>query len=91
VLAIRIMIWMFHWRLCCNYRYRCGSYSQLLDLAWVHNEKVGGKTEGAECVCNTIGRKIIKTNRTPDTPELPRTNPPTEEYTWMDPWLQVPM
>ena len=27
----------------------------------------------------------------PDPPELPRTKPPTKEYTWRDPWLQLHM
>jgi hypothetical protein len=55
----------------------------------VHNEGVREKTEGAEGVCNSIGRTIISTNQTP--PELPRTKPPTKEYTWSLPWLQLHM
>jgi len=27
----------------------------------------------------------------PDTPELPGTRPPSKEYTWRDPWLQLHM
>jgi hypothetical protein len=27
----------------------------------------------------------------PDLPELPGTKPPTKEYTWRDPWLQLHM
>jgi hypothetical protein len=27
----------------------------------------------------------------PDPPELPGTKPPTTEYTWRDPWLQLHM
>jgi hypothetical protein len=27
----------------------------------------------------------------PDPPELPETKPPTKEYTWRDPWLQLHM
>jgi len=41
------------------------------------------KTEGAEGVCNTIGRMTISVNQTP--PELPGTKPLTNEYTWRDP------
>jgi len=39
------------------------------------NEGIREKTEGAEGVCNPIGRTIISTNQTP--PELPGTKPPT--------------
>jgi hypothetical protein len=48
-----------------------------------------GRTEGAEGVCNPI-RRIISINQTLS-PELPRTKPPTKEYTWRDPWLQLHM
>jgi hypothetical protein len=40
---------------------------------------------------------FMQTHRTnnninqPDPPELPETNPPTKEYTWRDPWLQLHM
>jgi hypothetical protein len=27
----------------------------------------------------------------PDSPKLPGTKPPTKEYTWRDPWLQLHM
>ena len=27
----------------------------------------------------------------PDPPELPGSKPPTKEYTWRDPWLQLHM
>jgi hypothetical protein len=27
----------------------------------------------------------------PDPPDLPGTKPPTKEYTWKDPWLQLHM
>jgi hypothetical protein len=43
---------------------------------------VRGRIEGAEGVCNTIGKTTILTNQTPP-PELPRTKPPTKEYTWL--------
>jgi hypothetical protein len=46
------------------------------------------QTEGAEGVCNPIGR-TISTNQTRS--ELPGTKPPTEEYTWREPWLQSHM
>jgi hypothetical protein len=42
------------------------------------NGRIRGRTEGAEGVCNPIGR-TISTNQTPS--ELPRTKPPTKEYT----------
>jgi hypothetical protein len=44
-----------------------------------------GVTEGD---CNPIGRTTISTNLTP---ELPGTKPPTKEYTWRNPWLQLHM
>jgi len=47
------------------------------------NGRVREKNEGAEGVCNTLGRRTISTNQTP--PELPETKPPTNEYTWKDP------
>jgi len=47
------------------------------------NGGVREKTEGAEGVCNTIGRTTISTNQT--SPDLPRNKPPTNEYTWRDP------
>jgi len=40
------------------------------------------KTEGAEGVCNLIGRTTTSTNLT--LPELPGTKPPTNEYTRRD-------
>jgi hypothetical protein len=46
------------------------------------------KTEGAEGVCNPIGRTTT-TNQTPS--ELPGTKSPTKKYTWRDPWLQPHM
>ena len=42
-------------------------------------------------VCNPIGRTTISTNQTSPTPELPGTKPPTKEYTWRNPWLQLHM
>jgi hypothetical protein len=51
-----------------------------------HRNPNGGvreRTERAEGVCNPIGRTTIS--------ELPGTNPPTKEYTWRDPWLQLNM
>ena len=35
-------------------------------------------------------RRHININQ-PDLPELPGTKPPTKEYTWRDPWLQLHM
>jgi len=53
------------------------------------NEGVREITEGAEGVCSPIERTTISINKTP--PGLPRTKPPTNEYTWRDPWLQLHM
>jgi hypothetical protein len=54
---------------------------------------VGERTEGAESVCNPIGRTTILTKQTTPPPlaELPGTKPPTKKYTWRDPWLQLHM
>jgi len=49
------------------------------------------RTEGAEGVCNCIGRKQYQATRISLPPELPGTKPPTNEYTWRDPWLQSHM
>jgi hypothetical protein len=57
----------------------------------IPNGGVKERTEGAEGICNHIGRIIISTNQTPLTPEFPGTSPPTKEYTWRDPWLQPHM
>jgi hypothetical protein len=39
------------------------------------------------------GLKPLRKNNInqPDLPELPGTKPPTKEYTWKDPWLQLHM
>jgi hypothetical protein len=50
------------------------------------NGGVRGRTKEAEGGCNPIGRTTISTNQTP---EIPGTKPPTEEYRWRDPWLQL--
>jgi hypothetical protein len=47
--------------------------SQRLD--WVPNGGVRERTEGAEGVCNNIGRITISTNQT-ESPQLPETKPP---------------
>jgi hypothetical protein len=52
------------------------------------NGGVRGKTEGAEGVCNPKGRTILINQMLP---EFPGTKPPTKEYTWRDPWLQLHM
>jgi hypothetical protein len=52
------------------------------------NRGVKGRNEGAEGVCNSIGRTTISTNQTP---ESSRTKPPTKEYTRRDLWLQLLM
>ena len=46
-------------------------------------EELEKRTEGAEEVCNLIGRKIISTNQTAT--ELPETKPPNKEYTLGEP------
>jgi hypothetical protein len=49
---------------------------------WVEHGNINGRvrerTEGAEGVCNPIGRTTISTNQT--LPELSGTKPPTKEY-----------
>ena len=50
------------------------------------NGGVRGRTEGAEGVCNLIGRTKISTNQT-----LQNTQGLTIEYTWWDLWLQLHM
>jgi hypothetical protein len=55
------------------------------------NGGVKGRTEGAEGVYHPIERSTISTNPPPPPPDLPRTKPPTKEYTWSDPWLQLNM
>jgi len=47
------------------------------------NGGVREMTEGAEEVCNPIGRTTMSTNKI--IPELPGTKPPTHQYTWRDP------
>jgi hypothetical protein len=49
------------------------------------------RTEGAEGVCSPIGRTTIATNKTHTHPEFLGPKPPTEEYTWRDPGLQLHM
>jgi len=51
-------------------------------------EGVRERTEGAEIVCNPIGRTIITTNQDPPA-RFPGTKPSTKEYTWEYPWLQL--
>jgi hypothetical protein len=55
----------------------------LADHHWneygVLNRRVIEMTEGAQGVCNPIGRTTISTNQI--TPELPGTKPPTKDYT----------
>ena len=50
-----------------------------------HGVSSGGvreRTEGAEEVCNPIGRTKISTNQT--SPEFPGAKPPTKEYIHME-------
>jgi hypothetical protein len=55
----------------------------------VLNGGVRERTEGAERVYSPIGRTTMLTIQT--SPEFPGTKPPTKEYTWRDPWLQLHM
>jgi hypothetical protein len=52
---------------------------------WVPNGGVRERTEEPE------GQPLRKDNNInkPNTPELPGTKPPTKEYTWRDPWIQL--
>jgi hypothetical protein len=65
----------------------------LADNHWTeHRVPNGGvrvRTEGAEGVCNPIERTKTSTNQT--FPEVSGAKPPTKEYTWRDPWLQLHM
>jgi hypothetical protein len=54
---------------------------------WDPNEGSRGKTEGAEVVSNTVGRTTISNQ--PDLLEFLGNKPPTKEYTWREPWLQL--
>jgi hypothetical protein len=49
----------------------------------VPNGRVRERTEGADMVCNPIGRTTISTNQTHTPLELSGTKPPTKEYTWL--------
>jgi hypothetical protein len=57
----------------------------------VPNGEVRERTEEAEGVCNFTGRMTISTNQSSPLLELPGAKPPTKEYTWRDPWLQLHM
>jgi hypothetical protein len=45
------------------------------------NGRIRERTEGAEGICNPIGRKTLSTNQIPPPPELPGTKPLPKEYT----------
>jgi hypothetical protein len=45
------------------------------------NGEIRGRTEGAEGICNPIGRSTISTKPDPPLPEFSGTKPPTKEYT----------
>ena len=50
--------------------------------------------ESGEELKELMGFSLHKKNNNinlPDLPELPRTKPPTKDYTWRDPWLQLHM
>ena len=53
---------------------------------WDPNVEVRGRTEGAEEVCNIIGKTTISTNQTPQSSQEQKLQP-----TWRDPWLQLHM
>jgi hypothetical protein len=57
----------------------------------VPNGGVRESTEGTKGVYNSIGRTRISNNQMPSSRELPGTKPPTKEYTWRDPCLQMHM
>ena len=51
--------------------------------------RIRRRIEGTGGDGNCIGRPTVSTNLDPW--ELPGTKPPTKEYTWRDPWLQLHM
>jgi hypothetical protein len=53
------------------------------------NRGVRERTEGSEGFCNAIGRSTVSTNQTLQS--FQELKPPTKEYTWMGPWLQLHM
>ena len=55
----------------------------------VINEGARERSQGAEGAFSSIGRNNNTNQLVP--PELPGTKPPTKEYTWRDPWLQLHM
>jgi hypothetical protein len=58
-----------------------------------HRDHIGGlrgRTEVAEGICIPTGRTTISTNQSFPL-KLPGTKPPTKEYLWKDPWLQLHM
>jgi hypothetical protein len=50
------------------------------------NERTREKTKRAKGCWNPIVRTLEQ-----DHSELPETKPPTKEYTWKEPWLQIYM
>jgi hypothetical protein len=48
------------------------------------------RIEGSEVFFNPIGEQL-STNQPPVRPELPGSKPPTKDYTWNSPWLQLCM
>jgi hypothetical protein len=70
-------------------KYRGGCTQLTIGPRWVPNGRVREGTEGAEWVCNPIGRTTLSTNQY--VPELPGTKLRSMEYTWMDLWFQPHM
>jgi hypothetical protein len=54
------------------------------------NERVRERTEELKGFAIYRNNNNIKQSD-PTPPELPGTKPPTKEYTWRDPWLQLRM
>jgi len=51
---------------------------------WDPNGGIRERTEGAEGVCNSIGRATLSINQTPN-PEILGTKPPTNVSKWRNP------
>jgi len=71
------------------YWYRWGCLLLTIGLSRGTHGGVRERTEGAEQVCNPIGRTTISTYQIPL--ELPRTKRPNIDYPWRGPWLQLHM
>jgi hypothetical protein len=55
-------------------------------------EEFRGRAEGAEGVCNPIGKTTVSTNQTlSPQPSSQGLNPQPKMYAWRDIWLQLHM